>query len=61
MFDIADRHFVLRENMIGAIPIEVGDMRSLTALDLSLNNMNTIPRELGNCPALRSLNARAPR
>ena len=50
------RLLVLDNKLTGPIPPELGNLASLTRLDLGYNNLSgPIPREIGNLPGLRQL------
>ena len=40
---------ILRENKISEIPAEIGELTSLTALDLSHNNLQELPEGTHDC------------
>ncbi|MFS7956091.1 putative protein kinase RLK-Pelle-LRR-XII-1 family [Helianthus anomalus] len=45
-----------QNNLFGSLPTEVGDLKTLTALDLSYNSLSgKIPSSLGSCGSLSSL------
>lgn len=47
--------FLYSNNLIGAIPSEIGNLTNITILDLSFNQISSIPPEIGNLTSITRL------
>lgn len=47
--------YLSRNNLVGIIPSEIGNLQSLEEFDFSLNNVSSLPSSIGNCSNLKRL------